>query len=98
MAKAKSSSLGMIQHIAGVRYRVVGDGNLKTRLLSYSEVKVVELADTVLVEATDRMPLRLANFRSQATQIEFKTTLKDEIFTIGQIVVYIKPSATSYPQ
>lgn len=88
---------GLVQHLVSVRYRVVGSGNLQTRVLSLDESVNQTLAELEMNTETPKLPLAIANFRSQGMQIEFKISLLNETFTIGRIIVYIKPTATGNP-
>lgn len=94
---AKGSE-GLLFHLVGVRYRINGDGNLVTTILSFDEVNSITLTDTPLSSLTATLPLKLANFKSQGMQVEFKLTEIDETFTISRIIAYIKATATGYPQ
>ena len=95
---AKQASGGeIIYHIAGVRLRVVGNGNLRMFFRSLDDVRSFTLLPLVMAAATDREPTRLGNFRSQRTQIELRTTEIDEWFNISKLIVFAKPSGTSLP-
>lgn len=89
---------GLIHHIVGVRYRVTGSGNLKTTVLGLDAVMSSNLSDVVMTSPSATLPLRLANFRSQGMQIDFRVEDIDETFVIDRIIAYIKPTATGYPQ
>lgn len=94
---ARKQDEGLIQHCVGVRYRVIGSGNLRTIVKSMGSEES-ELAVTAMQSPTAQLPFRLANFRAQGIQVEFKVSSINEIFVISRLVVYIKPSATGYPQ
>lgn len=91
------SSIGMINHLVGVQYVVTGLGNLKTKVFDMGTGEVT-LAIVPMNEPDARLPFRLANFKRQKMQIEFRTTDIDETFIISEVVAYMKPSATGYPQ
>ena len=97
MAKNTNSD-GTIQHIAAVRYRLLGSGALKTRLYSMDFVRSQQLPSITMSSATDIQPTTLANFRAQGICIDFRTTEKDEIFDLSKIVAFIKPVSNAYPQ
>lgn len=89
---------GYVNHLAGVRYRVTGSGNLKTTVYSLSESRNRTMADVVMDSVTPNLPFVLTNFNSQGMQIEFRISEINETFTISKIVPYIKPVATGNPQ
>jgi len=89
---------GSINHIVAVRLRLNGTGNLKLFLRSNDDVFSQTLVPIVMETLTDRMPNQLANFKSQFIQIEFGTTEINEVFTLGDIIAFIKPVSTGYPQ
>jgi len=90
-------SLGAILDFVAVRLRVVGTGNLRLTVDADGPETQV-LVPAVMSLTTNREPTVLANVRAQAAQIEFKTTVTDEVFRITVIRVFIKESSTGYPQ
>lgn len=88
----------LIQHTVSVRYRVYGTGVLRTTLYSLQEQSTSVLPTITMSAQTDRFPNILANFRNQRTQVQFQTTGFDETFTIAKFTVFVKPSASGYPQ
>lgn len=92
------SSQGDILHIAGVRLRVTGSGNLKMSLRSLDDEVVEDLEPTVMQSATSREPFTLANYISQRGQIKVGTTGIDETFVISKIVIFTKLLYSDYPQ
>lgn len=87
-----------INHFGAVRMRVTGSGVLKTKLISMDETTEVNLADLTLQAQNGRYPNQLANFNQQRAQVRIGTTEIDEIFTLGQLLIYIKPISSSFPQ
>lgn len=87
----------LINHFAGIRIRVEGSGNLQLKLIGPSETRQNVLVPLVMQSSTDETKTKLANFRSERAQLEFKTTEIDEIFSISRILIYIKPTADNYP-
>jgi hypothetical protein len=93
----QSTFAGEILHTVGVRYRVTGSGNLQTFLRSLDDVRNVQLANISMSATTNREPTILANFQEQRVQLELKTTVMNEVFTISKIVLFVKPVAETYP-
>lgn len=88
---------GDIIHAVATRIRVVGSGNLQLYLRSLDNVRNVQLANITMASTTNKEPITLANFKEQRIQLELKTTLIDETFTISKIVIFVKPVAEGYP-
>lgn len=93
---AKSSS-EYIYHFGAVRLRVEGAGNLNLKLIGPSEVKTAVLVPLVMQSPTDESKTKLANFKSERAQLEFRTTEIDEIFEISRIIFFTKATSTGYP-
>ena len=87
-----------INHFGAVRLRVTGSGNLKLRFISYDDIYDQVLTPVSMSTATNRMPTVLSNFLQQQAQLEVKVTDIEEYFRIDQILIYIKPVYTSFPQ
>lgn len=87
-----------ITHFAAIQLRVVGVGNLLTRLISLDEVQEKVLVPLVMSPTTRKFPVILANFNQHRAQLEIKTTEIDEFFNIGSIEIFTKPIYSSYPQ
>lgn len=87
-----------IIHFGSVRLRVVGSGNLDLTLISLSETETQDLTPVVMSSATNRLPNVLSNFMQQRAQLEIYTDEIDEVFQIDKVIIYIKPTFTSYPQ
>ena len=94
----KFSDEELINHYGAVRMRVVGSGNLRMKLLSLDEVKSVTLVPFIMEDPAWKEPTRLANFTQQRAQLEISTTNINDYFTISKIVIFVKPTATSYPE
>ena len=47
---------------------------------------------------TDKEPLVLGNFTNQRACLEFKTTEINEIFVVSKITIFVKVTASGYPQ
>ena len=96
-ARSQGSSGEDIVHITGIRFRVVGSGSLRLRLLSQDEIETQTLTALTLSATTNIQPLRLANFMQQRAQLEIKTTTINETFRINRIIVFAKPIFTMHP-
>ncbi len=102
---AKSAGItGDIVHSVGVRYRVRGNGEFRTRLYNMglpgdptSPLRFSNLDNMDLTTSSGREKTAIANFQDQGIQIYFRTIHMDETFTISKIVCFIKPVAESYP-
>jgi hypothetical protein len=101
---AKRGSVGDIVHSAGVRYRTLGEGLLRTRMYNMgtpgddeNAEKYKDLEPIALSRKTGRERTVIANFQDQAMQVQFRTIHIDEVFTISKIVNFVKPVAESYP-
>ena len=94
---AKGGIAGAIVHSVGARYRVRGDGTLRTRMWNLDQVRLQELDDINLATASAREKTIIANFQDQGIQIQFRTIHIDEIFTMTKIICFVKPVAESYP-
>lgn len=93
-----------ILHTTALQVRVIGSGNLDSRLLGlYEENPDTELPPTQdmatipMQAATSRLAQLLANFEEQYTQYEVSVDTIDEYFYITRITLYVKPVATEYP-
>jgi hypothetical protein len=79
--------------------RVLGSGNLQLLLHSLDDSSnSVTLTSIVLQATTNKEPTVLVNFIDQYGQLEIKTTEINETFEISKIVIFVKPTASGYPQ
>lgn len=98
MAKGKAGSVvGTIQHYNAVRMRLTGSGTLQMTLFSLDDIDSQTLVPFTMASTTQREPTRLANFKSQRACLEVKTTLIDETFRIGKIIIFAKPVESEFP-
>jgi hypothetical protein len=93
-----SVSEEVINHYGAVRLRAVGSGNLRLTLFSLDEVKISSLLALTLQSKTNIEPNRLSNFTQQKAKLEVRTTEINETFRINKIVVFVRPTAKSYPE
>jgi len=94
---ARRSSGENINHVNAVRIRLVGVGNLKLKLQSLQNVIEQDLLDLPMSSVINIQPTRLANFKQQRMALQGRTTEINEYFKINRIVIFAKPSETSYP-
>ena len=94
---AKSSG-NWILHAVGVRYNVKGSGTLETNLFSQDQASVYQCPDITLNSTGTRFPFVIANFRNQRIQIEFRINEIDDYFVLSDINLFVKPTASGYPQ
>ena len=87
-----------LNHFGAVRLRVTGSGTLECKLISMDTTTESLLTDVTLATTTGRYANQLANFTQQKAQLEIKTTEISEYFLLRQIIFYIKPVASSFPQ
>jgi hypothetical protein len=94
---AKGGILGHIVHSVGVRYRVRGEGLLRTRMWNLDNVRMQHLNNINLDTPSSREKTIIANFQDQGIQIQFRTIHIDEIFNMSKLICFVKPVAESYP-
>lgn len=87
-----------INHIGQVRIRLTGSGVLEAKLKSMDESTEIQLADTTMQSATPKYVNLNTNFEQQKARLELKTTELGAVFLIRQILFYVKPVGTNFPQ
>lgn len=87
-----------ITHFTAAQFRVTGVGNLNLRLISLDDVQEKVMVPIVMSLKPRKYPVALVNFNQHRAQLEIKTTEIDESFHISEIILFIKPVASSYPQ
>lgn len=97
MARKSSGQGELIHHVAGVRMRVVGSGNLDMSLKSLDDIHTSTLQPFVMTATNYIEPLRLANFKSQRILLRFGVNEIDEWFQIRRIIILVKPVEADYP-
>ena len=95
--RSQGSSGEDIVHITGIRFRVVGSGSLRLRLISMDSIETQTLVALTMTATTNIQPFRLANFNQQRAQLEITTTAINETFRINRIIVFAKPVFTMHP-
>ena len=87
-----------INHFGQVRIRATGTGVLKSRLISLDDLQEIQLADTTMQSASAKYVNLHTNFEQQKARLELKTTELGDQFLVRQIIFYVKPVGTNYPQ
>jgi hypothetical protein len=95
---AKNQFSGELLHFGAVRLRVTGSGVLRPTLKSLDDVHTSTLPTLTMSATTNREPIVLSNFTDQMGCLELKTTGLNETFLLSKVVVYVRPSASGYPQ
>ena len=86
-----------LNHVNAVRYRILGTGNLKTKLMSLDNTQEIDLFPLVMQTQPNKYNTLLTNFVQQRMQLEFRVDEIDENFVMRDLRIYIKPISTSYP-
>lgn len=91
-----------INHFNGVRFRILGSGNVLIKLVSLPdnndnvvERNLIPLDLDALNQ--NREPLKKANFMQQRSKVVLKTNRINEVMKINRIVVFVRPVFTNYP-
>lgn len=86
-----------INHFTAIRMRLKGQGNILGTLYSYDEIQSDVLNPTPMSSVVDDPITLLADFTSYVGKLELSTHDFDDVMNISQILIYIKPVATSFP-
>jgi hypothetical protein len=86
-----------IQHMAAVRVRYRGHGNLNLRVYSMGGVRTKILVPVAMQDVSRIAPTRIVNFTEQRIALELKTTNMDDYMRVNRITVFLKEVGTSYP-
>ncbi len=97
MARKTVGQGELIHHVAAVRMRVVGSGNLDMSLKDLDDIHTSTLVPFAMSGTTYIEPTRLSNFKSQRVLLRFGVDTIDEWFRIQRIIIFVKPVETSYP-
>jgi hypothetical protein len=87
-----------INHFTAVRLRVTGSGSLLMQLQTLDDVIVQDISPLTMSATTPRYANQLTNFTQQKSRLVIKTNEIDETFFISQLILYVKPVATGFPQ
>jgi len=94
---SEGSSGDNVSHIASIRIRAYGTGQLLMSVYTLDDVIRKVLVPFKLAKENRIIPTRLVNFNSQRSAFEIKITGINEFFRIHRIVIYTKSTFTSYP-
>ena len=86
-----------ILHFGGVRLRIDGYGQLDMQLSTINDQNEVQLLPLVLEATPSREPLRLCNYMTQRAKLKLSTDVIDEYINVNKIIIFVKPTYTSYP-
>lgn len=86
-----------ILHFGAVRLRINGSGKLNMKLITTDDAESTTLLPLTIEESTSRQPTRLCNFLTQRAKLELSTDGYDDFMNVNRIIIYIKPTYTSYP-
>jgi hypothetical protein len=88
----------VINHYGAVRLRVNGSASLQLNLFSLDETQSFAMLPIQIQALNNVEPNRLANFTQQRVKLQIKTINFGESFQISKIIVFVKPTAMSYPE
>lgn len=86
-----------ILHIAAVRIRVVGVGNLDLQFRGYNDIITEDLAAVPMAVTNAREANVLSNFQSQASRLKGSTDAINEVIRINKITIFAGALWTDYP-
>lgn len=86
-----------IIHVASIRLRIVGVGNLIPTLYGFDKIYSTTLASISLSATNAKIATRLANFNSQGVILRIETQQIDEQMKVNDITVFVKPIYSEYP-
>lgn len=86
-----------ILHFGGVRFRIDGSGQLDMQWSTINDQNQFSLLPLALEETPSREPTRLCNYMTQRAKLKLSTDVIDEYINVNKIIIYIKPTYTSYP-
>jgi hypothetical protein len=87
-----------LNHFTSVRLRINGAGSLLMQLESLDNVYNRAITPLTMAGTTERYANQLTNFTQQKSRLVIETNEIDETFFIRQIILYVKPIASGYPQ
>jgi hypothetical protein len=79
---------GSINHFAGARLRVVGNGTLQTLIGSLDSVQTLSADDIVMALRPGYEPTIMFNFQAEKASFMFYTSSIDEWFHVNKIVIF----------
>jgi hypothetical protein len=94
---ARNTAVENINHFAGIRFRVLGAGDLNLTIESLDDTYFKTLVPITMAAKTRIEPFRIANFTTQRARLVIKTTAFDNQMKISKIIVFTKPIYSQYP-
>lgn len=88
---------GNVQHFAGARIRITGNGNLLTTFFSQDNASSQAARTIALSTAPGNEGLALVNFNAQRASIKCQVTQSDENFQLTRVVAFTKMLWTENP-
>jgi hypothetical protein len=86
-----------ILHVAGVRIRVKGLGNLKATFQGYDNIVTGTLVPIPMTPTDSREKTRLCNFISQVSKLRLETTEENEVMRVNHIWIYVREIYKDFP-
>lgn len=87
-----------ITHCAGTRMRITGSGTVKQVAQSLDYIQTVEFGNNVLRTSNNKSPFSIVNFQDQHTAVRVYMDEYDDFMKVDQLLIFIKPVFTGYPQ
>jgi len=87
----KSPQQGWISHLASLKLRVIGFGNLQISLSGEDDSNAVNLPDLPLSASPGGELDRLADFRNEKCAIKLRTSFPGEYFNLTNLITYMRP-------
>lgn len=87
-----------LTHIASVRMRVIGVGDLQTVVKTINNVRNIQLANIPMQLTNGREPAILANFTTQKIKLRIFTDQINEVLHVTRVIMFVKPIYTGRPQ
>ena len=85
-------------HYAGIRLRIVGEGELDVNAYGLDDTLLQELSPLKMSLTPGKQLNMLSNFRADRIRLRVYTDKINETFNISRIVLFTKESYKSYPQ
>ncbi len=91
-----------INHFNGVRFRILGSGNVLIKFESLPDNNDVVITRNLVPLDLDtlnqnREPLKKVNFMQQRSRVVLKTMRINEVMKINRLIVFVRPVFTNYP-
>ena len=84
-------------HFGSVKLRITGSANLDMQLIGLDDTITQDLFPLPITTTSGREPVRLSNMIGQRARLKLSTDAIDEWINVNRIIIYVKPTYTSYP-